>query len=82
MYREKSTARREHLIVASSSSSDDDNNVSLGADQEETPALTHNTASSSVVLQCKGSVPSQRDPFTASTRRIGRTTFQCKSVLL
>jgi len=38
MYREKSTARREHLIVASSSSSDDDNNVSLGADQEETPA--------------------------------------------
>jgi hypothetical protein len=56
--------------------------VSLGADQEETPALTHNTASSSVVLQCRGSVPSQRDPFTASTRRIGRTTFQCKSTLL
>jgi hypothetical protein len=47
MRRMKSTARREHMVAASSSSSEDD--VSLGVDQEEAPASTHNAASSSVV---------------------------------
>ena len=45
MHKGKSIARREHMITASSSSSDDDNNVSLGANQEEAPALTHNVVS-------------------------------------
>jgi len=47
MRRMKSTARREHMVAASSSSSEDD--VSLGVDEEEAPALTHNVASSSAV---------------------------------
>jgi hypothetical protein len=52
------------MIVASCSSSNDDNNVSLDADQEEALASTHDAASSSVVPQRRGSVPSQWDPFT------------------
>jgi hypothetical protein len=40
MHKEKPIACHEHMIAASSSSNDDDNNVSLGADQEEAPALT------------------------------------------
>jgi len=35
----KSTTCRQHMVAASSSSSDDD--LSLGADQEEAPAPTH-----------------------------------------
>jgi hypothetical protein len=46
------------MITTSSSSSDDDNNVSLGTDQEEAPASTHDAASSSAVPQCRVSVPS------------------------
>jgi hypothetical protein len=42
----KSTTRRQHMVAASSSSNEDD--LSLGADQEEAPALTHDAASSSV----------------------------------
>jgi len=34
-------------------------NISLGADQEEAPALTYDAASSSAVSQCRGGVPSQ-----------------------
>jgi len=47
MHRTKSTARREHIVATNSFSSDDD--VSLGAEQKETPATTHNAASSSAV---------------------------------
>jgi len=68
------------MSAASSSSSDDD--VSLSADQEEAPASTHYAASSIVVPQCRGGVPSKRGQFSASTRHIGRTTFQCKFVLI
>jgi hypothetical protein len=49
------------MIIASSSNSDDENNMSLGSDQEEAPeahASTHDTISSSAVLQRKGGVPS------------------------
>ncbi|KAL3597022.1 hypothetical protein D5086_008659 [Populus alba] len=55
------------MIVVSSSSDDYDNNMSLIVDQEEAPyahVLTHDDASSSVMPQCRGRVPSQRDPFT------------------
>jgi elongation factor P hydroxylase len=44
MYREKSSARYEHMIATSSSCSDDDYNMSLDASQEEPPkahASTH-----------------------------------------
>jgi hypothetical protein len=43
----KSTTRREHMVAAISSSSKD--GLSLGADQEEAPALTCDVASSSTV---------------------------------
>jgi hypothetical protein len=58
----KSTARREHMVATSSSSNEDD--LSLGADQEEALAPTHDAASSSVVSQLRGGVPSQRNQFT------------------
>jgi len=61
MRRTKSTARREHMVAASSSSGDDD--LSLGANQEEAPALTRDAVSSSVVPQRRGDVPSQRGQF-------------------
>jgi len=57
MQREKSTTRYKHMITTSSSNSDDDNNLSLGANQEEAPASTHDAASSNAVPQCRGSVP-------------------------
>jgi len=63
MYGEKSIAYCEHMIADSSSSNDDDN-MSLGADQEEVPASTHDDASSSVIPQRRGGVPSRKDPFT------------------
>jgi len=63
MHREKSTSHYEHMIAASSSSNDDDN-MSLGAKQEEAPTSTHDTASSSVVSQCRGGVLSQRNQTT------------------
>jgi hypothetical protein len=44
------------MVAASSSSSEDD--MSLSADQEETHAVTHDVASSSMVPQRRGSVPS------------------------
>jgi len=46
MRRMKSTCR-EYMVAASSSSNE--NNLSLGADQEEALALTHDAASSSAV---------------------------------
>jgi len=58
MRRKKSTTHHEHMIAASSSSSDDD--VSLGVDQKEALASTHNAASSSVVPQRRDGVPSYR----------------------
>jgi len=63
MHEEKSTVCYEYMIVASSSSNDDDN-MSLGANQEEVPASTHDVASSSVIPQRRGGVPSRGDPFT------------------
>jgi len=50
------------MVAASSSSNEDD--LSLGADQEEALAPTHDAASSSVVSQLRGGVPSQRNQFT------------------
>jgi hypothetical protein len=38
--------------------------MSLGADQEEAPAATRDATSSSMVSQCRGGVPSQRNEFT------------------
>jgi len=37
--------------------------MSLGADQEEAPALTHDAASSSAVPQRRGGVPSRLSQF-------------------
>jgi hypothetical protein len=62
MRRTKSTARRSSMVAASSSSSEDD--ISLGASQEEAPALSTDVASSNVVSQRRGGVPSQRNQFT------------------
>jgi len=62
MRRKKSTARRSPMVAASSSSSEDD--MSLGAGQDEAPALTCDAVSSSAVSQYRGSVPSQRNQFT------------------
>jgi hypothetical protein len=65
MHRGKSIAHCKQRITTSSSSNDDDN-MSLGADQEKTPeahASTHNATSSSAVFECRGDVPSQKDPF-------------------
>jgi hypothetical protein len=44
MHRGKSIARCEHKISASSSSSDNDIHESLGANQEEAHASTHDAA--------------------------------------
>ena len=44
------------MVRASSFRSDDD--VSLDAEQEETPATTHDATSSSAVPQRRGGVPS------------------------
>jgi hypothetical protein len=54
MRRMKSTACHSYMVATSSSSSEDD--MSLGADQEETPAPTCDAVSSSAV--------SQRNQFT------------------
>jgi len=62
MRRMKSTTRHEYMVAARSSSNEDD--LSLGADQEETPAPTRDAASSSAVSQHRGGVPSQRNQFT------------------
>jgi len=58
MHRTKSTARPEQMITTSSYSSDDD--VSLGSNQEEAPASTHDVVSSSMVPKSRGGVPSQQ----------------------
>jgi len=54
MRRIKSTARRSHMVATSSSSSEDD--MSLGVDQEESPVLTRDAASSRAVSQRRGGV--------------------------
>ena len=58
MHRTKSTARPEQMITTSSYSSDDD--VSLGFNQEEAPASTHDAVSSSTVPKRRGGIPSQQ----------------------
>jgi len=50
------------MVATSSSNSEDD--MSLGADQEEAPMPTCDAASSSVIPQHRGGVPSQRGQFT------------------
>jgi len=50
------------MVAASSSSSEDD--IFLGANQEEALVPSIDVASSSVVSQRRGSVPSQRNQFT------------------
>jgi len=62
MHRTKSTACRSYRVTTNSSSSEDD--MSLGANKEEAPASSTDVASSSVVSQCRGGVPSQRNQFT------------------
>ena len=62
MHRTKSTARHEHMVAVTSYSNEDD--MSLSADQEEAPAATQDTTSSSAVPQRRGSVSSQRGQFT------------------
>jgi hypothetical protein len=57
MRRMKSTARCSHRVATNSSSNEDD--MSLGADQEEAPAMTRDATSSSAVSQRRGGVPSQ-----------------------
>jgi Flp pilus assembly protein TadD len=54
MCKMKSTARCQQTVAASSSSSKDD--LSLGANQEETLALTCDATSSSMVLERRGVV--------------------------
>jgi hypothetical protein len=62
MHRTKLTAHCRHMIAASSLSSDND--VSLGVNQEEAPAVTHDATSSNMVPQCRGGVLSQRGQFS------------------
>jgi len=62
MRRMKSTAFHEYIVAASSSSSEDD--LSLGADQEEAPTLTHDAISSSIVSQCKSGEPIKKDDLS------------------
>jgi len=50
------------MVVASSSSSEDD--ISLGACQRESLAPSTDAASSSVVSQRRGGMPSQQSQFT------------------
>jgi hypothetical protein len=57
MRRMKSTACRQQTVATNSSSSEED--VSLGADHGEESAPTCDAASSSVVSQHRGGVPSQ-----------------------
>jgi hypothetical protein len=62
MCKMKSTAYCQHMVATSSSSSED--NVSLSANLGEAPAPTRDPASSSMVPQHRGGVPSQRGQFT------------------
>jgi hypothetical protein len=80
MRRTKSTARRSHIVAASSSISED--NMSLDAIKKRhlhqlamlsLPARFH--SAEAVCLHSGIDSP-------ASTRYIGRTTFQCKFVLV
>jgi hypothetical protein len=86
MFRKKSIARHKDMITANFSNSDNDNHESLGADQAEVPeaqaSTHHDTASSSAMLQRKGRSFHSVIHLPTSTRRSGRTTFQCKFFLL
>jgi len=50
----KKKQKKNKRIPVSSSGSDNDNHESLGADQEETHASTHDAALSSAMSQCRG----------------------------
>jgi hypothetical protein len=82
MHKIKSTTRRQHMVAASSSSSDYD--LSLGGDQKEAAAPTRDATYSSAEAMCLHSAEAMclhsRVNSPASTRHIGRTTFQCKFV--
>jgi hypothetical protein len=85
MPRRKSIARREERITTCSSSSDVDDHELLGADQKhahEAQASTHDAGLSSSMSQSQGGSLHSRIYLPASTRPSGRTTFQCKFVLL
>jgi hypothetical protein len=62
MCKMKSTTRRQQTVAASASSSEED--MFLGADHGEASAPTCDAASSSVVSQRRGGMPSQRVQFT------------------
>ncbi|KAL9374125.1 hypothetical protein Peur_033745 [Populus x canadensis] len=80
MHRTKSIAHRSRMVAASSSSSEDD--ISLGASQEEAPAPpapSIDAASSSVVSQRRGNVPS----FTnIEVARVISSTFKSSMEIL
>jgi len=79
MCRTKSTARRSRMVVASSSSREDD--MSLSANQEEGLVPTRDAASSSVVSQCRGGVPSQLNQFTRKYEAHWKDNLSMFSVL-
>jgi hypothetical protein len=49
--------------------------MSLGADQEEAPAATHDAASLSAVSQRRGNVPLQRNKFTRKNEAYWKDDF-------
>jgi hypothetical protein len=76
MPRGKSIAHREDKITSNSSSADADNHELLGADQEQTS--THNTGSSSAMLQYQEGSLHSGIHLPISMRPSKRMTFQCK----
>jgi len=85
MPRRKSIARREERITTCSSNSDVDDHELLGVDQKHAPmaqASTHDAGLSSSMSQSQGWSLHSGIYLPASTRPSGRTTFQCKFVLL
>ena len=78
MRRIKSTTRHKHMVAARSSSSEDD--LSLGADQEEAPAPTRDADLPAWFHSIEAVCFHSGINSPASTRHIGRMTFQCKFV--
>jgi hypothetical protein len=77
MSREKSIACLGYNIAASSSSNNNNQEKAT-----KIHVLTHDTASSSVMPQCKEGSLHYRIHSPTSMRRSGKTTFQCKFILL
>ena len=80
MRRIKSTTRHKHMVAARSSSSEDD--LSLGADQEEAPVPTRDADLPAWFHSIEAVCFHSGINSPASTRHIGRMTFQCKFVFI